>query len=596
MKRGLARLCASHGIQPSYLDMDGVERSVPEDTLAALAEVFGLDRPAREPPASIDEALAEPAAPRCHIPRALRKARLWGLTCQLPSLASSRNLGMGDFADLAALCRLAAAEGADFLGLNPLHALFWSDPGRISPFFPSNRRFLNPLYIAVDWVEGFTGLRPAEARAAARLRRPPLIDIPAVARLKDRVLRRLFEAYPWDGGSRRAFRRFCKAGGDALRAHALFEALSEAMVAEGHGAGWQAWPAALRDRRGPAVAAFRAAHAAAIDYHLWLQWLADAQLGRAQREAEQAGMRLGLYLDFAVGAAPDGSATWTDPELIVPSLSIGAPPDAFSTGGQDWGLAPLSPPRLADHDGLPFSETMRAVLQHAGAARIDHAMSLLRLWLIPRGRPATEGAYVRYPLSLLLAGMAQASRDARAIVIGEDLGVVPAGFRDLMAARHFHGYRVFYFEFGPEGLHDWAAWPADALACLATHDMPTFAGWWSGSDLDLRRALGMLTAKDLRRERRTREAERRALRDLLGGGADPVALSVALHGLIGRSPCRLVALQIEDALGLPDQVNIPGTIDEHPNWRRRLPVALDRLADHPGFRAHTAALRLARPR
>ncbi len=596
MSRDLAALCASHGIEPTFIDMNGVERSVPEETLTALAAAFGIDSRVRHSPPDIVQAGAETAPSECYVPEGLRDARVWGLTCQLPSLASARNLGMGDFADASTLCRTAAAEGADFLGLNPLHALFWSDPTRVSPFYPSNRRLLNPLYIAVDWIEGFAGLSPEEQSEADRLRQTALIDVAGVMRLKDRLLRRLYQRFPWDDRHRDAYASFCADGGDSLAAHALFEAISETMTAGGTGAGWPAWPAPLQDRRTAEVASFAAANRDRIDYHLWLQWLADRQLARVQRDARDAGMRIGLYIDFAVGTAPDGSATWTDPDLAIPGVSIGAPPDPFSAVGQDWGLAPLSPIRLADADCQPFADTLAAVLRHAGAARIDHAMSLARLWLIPRGATGKEGAYVRYPLSRLLARTAEESRRARAIMVGEDLGVVPEGFRALMAQHRIHSYKVLFFEQGPAGFHPPRDWPVDALACVATHDMPTFAGWSVGADIALRRQLGRLPEEADHAAQSTRRAEREALLRLLDGPVPPDELSPRLHAVVAASPCRLVALQAEDALGMTDQVNLPGTIDEHPNWRHRLPVAVDRIADSPGFRAHAAAMRAARPR
>lgn len=596
MKSAIARLCASHGIEPSYQDADGAERPIAQETLRALADALGIHAPAPRRPAGIAEARAETASPLCHVPRGLRRARIWGVTCQLSSLASKRNLGIGDFADLAALCRTLAATGADFVGLNPLHALFWSDSARVSPFSPSNRSFLNPMYLALDWIEGFAGLTAEEERQAKRLRQPALIDALAVAALKGGILRRLFATFPWGRRSTSSFEKFCADRGEALLNHARFEALSAEMVSQGHGAGWLTWPEAYRDRRSAEAARLCTERDEAVRFHRWLQWQSDRQLARVQRGARQAGMRLGLYLDFAVGTAADGSATWTDPETIVPSLSIGAPPDSFSTRGQDWGLAPLSPLCLAERDGSPFAATLAASMRHAGALRIDHAMSLARLWLIPRGMPATAGAYVRYPLSTLLARMAEVSQENRTIVIGEDLGVVPRGFRLLMEERHFHAYRVFHFEFDAQTGCDTEDWPVDALACIATHDMPTFHAWWSGGDLRLRERLGMLTGTDLRHTRNERAAERRALRRLLDADAGPGLLSPKLHAFVAASPCRLFAMQIEDALGVAAQVNLPGTINQHPNWRRRLPVPVDQVADHPGFRAHVAAVSDMRPR
>jgi len=591
----LARLCASHGIEPDYTGFDGRRRAVPAATLAALAEAFGLEAPGT-PPAGIEAARAEPDPPRCHLPAGLADARVWGLSCQLPSLVSARNLGMGDFADLAELAGIAAAQGADFLGVNPLHALFWSDPRRRSPFSPSNRRFLNPLYLAPEWIAGFEGLSAGEARQAARLRAAPLLDLPAVAALKDRLLRRLHRCFPADERERGDFEAFRAAGGRALARHALFEALSESWTAEGRGAGCAAWPAPWRDPGSAEVRDFAARRRDRVAYHLWLQWQADRQLARARDAAREAGMRVGLYLDFAVGAAPDGSAAWSDPALTVPGVSIGAPPDEFSAGGQDWGLAPLSPVRLAALDGRPLAEALAATLRHAGAIRIDHAMGVARLWLIPRGAPARDGAYVRYPLPALLARLAEASARAGALVIGEDLGVVPEGFRALMAERALHGYRVFLYERPGGALADPRAWTREALACFATHDMPTFAGWWRGADLDLRRELGMLDAAQRDAEQARRAADRDALRRRLGGPAHAAGLSPRLHAHLAASPCRLLALQLEDAIGVTEQVNVPGTVDEHPNWRRRLPVALERLAGDPGLAAHAAALRAVRPR
>ncbi|HET7408998.1 MAG TPA: 4-alpha-glucanotransferase [Paracoccaceae bacterium] len=588
----LARLCASHGIEPRYHGIDGAEQEVPEDTLRTLAEVFDLTAEAETAPAGIAEARAEIAPPRCFVPPVLQDARAWGITAQVASLVSDRNLGMGDFADLASLAQIAAAEGADFLGVNPLHAMFWSDPERISPFSPSNRRFLDPRYLAPDWIDGFDGLTPEEADHAARLRGTPRVQTPAAAVLKDRVLRRLFAR----AGPDPEFDAFVRKGGEALRAHALFETVSAAMVRDGHAAGWMGWPEPYQDCRSDEVHRLADQHPDDRRYHLWLQWQTDRQLARVQRTARESGMRIGLYLDIAVGAQSDGSASWTDPHLTVPELKIGAPPDPFSARGQDWGLAPLSPVVMRERRGEPLAEIMAAVMRHAGAVRIDHAMSLARLWLIPQGRAAVEGAYMRYPLSILLARLAETSQAARTMVIGEDLGVVPHGFRTLMADRALHSYKVWFFERGPDGLPDIAAWPADGLACLGTHDLHTTPGWIAGADIDLATDLGRIDPDDAGRALESRHDDRARLARLLGAEETGLSLSLALHRHMAASPCRLAALQIEDALGVEAQVNVPGTIDEYPNWRTRLPVPLDGLSDDHGFRAHTQAMRDARPR
>lgn len=588
----LASLCASHGIEPFWRGFDGREHQVPETTLAALAGIFGLHVEAPTPPAGIAAACAEADPPRCFLPPEFGDVRIWGVTCQVPSLASARNLGMGDFADLARLAEIAAAEGADFLGVNPLHAMFWADPERISPFSPSNRQFLNPLYLAPEWIDGFDGLTPEEADHVARLRGTPRVQTPASAALKDRVLRRLFARAAPDAD----LDAFVHDGGETLHAHALFEAVSAAMVRNGHGAGWMGWPEPFRDHASPEVASLAGRHADELRYHLWLQWQADRQLGSVQRTALDAGMRVGLYLDIAVGTQPDGSATWTDPHLTVPELKIGAPPDDFSTLGQDWGLAPISPVVMRERRGRPLAEIMSAVMRHAGAVRIDHAMSLARLWLIPRDREALAGAYMHYPLAILLARLAESSQAARALVIGEDLGVVPHGFRELMTRRALHSYKVWFFERGPEGLPDTGHWPADGLACLGTHDLHTVAGWVACADLDVRAQLGVIEPDRADALRRERVDDRARLARLLGAEPATLPLSLALHRHMAASPCRLAALQIEDALGVEAQVNVPGTIDEYPNWRTRLPVTLDDLDAEHSFREHARIMRETRPR
>ena len=570
----LARLCASHGIEPTYRGIDSREHVVPETTLAELAHIFGLTTEARTPPPGIDEALAERDPPQCFVPQALGDARAWGVTCQVASLCSARNLGMGDFADLARLARIAADEGADFLGINPLHAMFWSDPRRISPFSPSNRRQLNPVYVAPDWVDGFDGLLPDEADEAARLRAAPLIDGLGAGALKNRVLRRLFAAAPPDDPE---FDAFVREGGPALAAHARFETVSAVMAREGHGAGWLGWPAPYRDCNAPEVAELAELNQDEHVYHLWLQWQADRQLARVQRTALEAGMRVGLYLDIAVGAAADGSSSWTDPTRTVPELKIGAPPDDFSLSGQDWGLAPISPVIMSERQGAPVAEIMATVMRHSGAVRIDHAMSLARLWLIPFDKPALEGAYIRYPLSALLARLAEESQAARAIVIGEDLGVVPEGFRPLMAQRAIHSYKVWFFERGAHGLPEVESWPRHCPR-LPRHARHGDASRLGGGPRHRAARAPRLPRHGRLRQRRARPARRTRPASPAGSAprTDTFSLSLAMHAHMAASPCRLAALQVEDALGLEAQVNVPGTTDEYPNWRNRLPVAARR--------------------
>jgi 4-alpha-glucanotransferase len=350
-------------------------------------------------------------------------------------------------------------------------------------------------------------------------------------------------------------------------------------------------------------------------FHCFLQWVAERQLSRAQDRARAAGMRIGLYLDFAVGVAPDGSATWSDRALMVPGARIGAPPDYFNAAGQDWGLSPIAPAVLAERHIQPIRDALDTVLRHAGALRIDHAMSLYRLFWIAHGFTAADGAYVRYPFADLVRTVAQVSRARHAIVIGEDLGIVPDGFRQAMHQAEIQGYRVLFFEKRDDHFLPAAAYPREALACVTTHDTQTLAGWWSGHDLVTRAGIGMIDAAALERDKAERAHERRRLLGALEGegllppvlapvmraeaeaGFElPETLAVAMHRFIARTPSRLVAVAADDLAGALEQVNIPGTVDEHPNWRRKLPVDIEALAAMPLFMAVTEALREERPK
>lgn len=487
----LDRLAMAYGLVTRYRGADGRLFQVPETSVAALLEVLGHGAvPAEGFPVPQEPWPPPPEAPEgvtCHLPGFLTRGRVWGVTCQLYALRSQRNWGMGDFEDLARLGEMLAGRGADFLGINPLHALFMAAPERSSPFFPSHRSFLNPLYIAVDCVEGFI---PADVDAAALsgLRSVETLDYAAVGAAKLRALRHV-----WQRRRPSVPQAFLEQGGAELQRYALFEALSCFMVSEGFGAGWTSWPAAYEHSESQAVALFAHEYDGEVDFHLWLQWLAQEQLAAAKQRLKQAGMRIGLYLDLAVGTAPDGAATWSDRSLTVVGATIGAPPDSFNPLGQDWGLAPLSPAALFKSELMPLRRSYDAILSQAGALRIDHAMSVYRLFWIPEGATPAEGAYVLYPMDRILRALAAASQEARALIIGEDLGVVPAGFRDAMATVGMAGYRLFYFERSRTGgFKPPARWPRSALACLGSHDTPTFAGWWRGEDVLLRRSLELL--------------------------------------------------------------------------------------------------------
>ncbi|MFA5581939.1 MAG: 4-alpha-glucanotransferase [Paracoccaceae bacterium] len=589
-----------HGIVTRRRGPDGRTHDVPAATLGHILHALGVDPdtlPAA-PPAAHD--LCVPPDGRCYCPAWLEGSRAWGLFCQLYELRSARNAGIGDFRDLRDLAAIAAKAGADFLGINPLHALFGADPGRCSPFSPSNRRFLNPLYIALDDIEGVPPPEPVPDAG-------PLIDYPKVARDKYAALGQIFASRPFghDDQLRTDFDAFCVTGGAALHDHALFEAISHHMVAQGHGAGWTQWPEAFHDRRGRTVARFVRAHADAIRFQQWQQWLAARQLAQVQKTALAAGMRIGLFLDLAVGDAPDGSAVWGAPGAVLAELRIGAPPDIFATDGQDWGLAVPHP--QAGQGAHKFRAMIDAQLGAAGALRMDHVMGLWQLFVIPEGASPAMGAHLRYAFADRLRLLAAQSHRHRALVIGEDLGFVPDGFREAMQAAGIFSYRIMQFEQDDAGFTPPGSYPQWAMACLSTHDLPTLAGWWQAEDIRLRAAHGLAdagvddyTARTLARRAMIAALADEAILPADRAAADapvlPVAVLVAAHRFIARTPAKLAGVRLADLVGPWQATNLPGTTDSYPNWRRRAPVPVDQIAAHPRFRAVTEAMMDERPR
>ena len=553
----------------------------------------------------------------CHIPGWLAETRVWGISLQLYEVRSRRNWGIGDFSDLATFCDVAAETGADFVGLNPLHALFLADPDRCSPFSPSSRRFLNPLYIAVDAVAGYEPSGPVVAKARA-LSALPTVDYAQVAALKITALRQIWSRDGWrdDPGAAAAFDLYCAQRGEALRMHALFEALSEEMVARGFGCGWREWPVAYADPRCDAVAAFTRENSDEVRFQCWLQWLCETQLEKAATIARGAGMRIGLYLDFAVGEAPDGSATWTDRDAYVVDQSVGAPPDYFSAYGQDWGLTPLSPKNLARTGCAAFAEPVDTAMRFGGALRIDHVMALERLFFVPEGHSPADGTYVDYPTEALMDVLARLSNKHHSLVIGEDLGVVPEGFRERMATRGILSYRIAYFEKDEARFKPAQAYPELAIACLSTHDLAPLRAWWRGDDIRLRHGIGAIDAEMAAVQTKERAAERVSLVDALDqsdalapeeakiyaaaaeepGEFLPPGFAAAMHRFIALTPCKLAAARLADLSGDDRPTNLPGTVDAYPNWRFKCPVLLEDLPRDERFGRITGALAAIRPR
>jgi 4-alpha-glucanotransferase len=498
--------------------------------------------------------------------------RAWGLAVQLYALRRPGDGGLGDLAALRDLAVAAAKHGAAAIAISPIHAQFAALPGHFGPYSPSSRVRLNVLH---------TGLTVADIAED----RDGLIDWPDAAGRRMAVLRAAFD--PADAG----FVAYRRTASDGLESHARFEMLH---ALQG-GRRWQEWPAELRSPDSAAVDDLARRHPLEVSFHAWLQWRAEASLDAAQDAARRAGMAIGLIADIAVGTDPSGSDAWCRQGELLQGLTVGAPPDLYNAG-QDWGVSTFSPHGLVRNGFAGLLDLLRAGMAHAGGVRIDHAMGLARLWVVPHGMDAAEGAYIRFPLADMMRLIRLESRRHRAIVLGEDLGTLPQGFADRVAGEGMAGMRVLWFERDGDRLRAPADWTPGAAAMTSTHDLATVAGWWSGRDLAWRDRLGRLDAD----AQATRQTERAALWDAFtasGAASGPppapeeaakVADAASAH--IGKSGCMLALLPIEDALALTEQPNLPGTIDEHPNWRRRLPLAADELLSRPDVAARLAAL------
>ena len=495
--------------------------------------------------------LAEP--PRLALP-----PRRWGVTLPLFALWDGAQAGMGTYSRLGDLAQGLAPHGAAFLGINPIHAGFPEDPGNYSPYAPSHRRRLNTLHVATGQALPDTG---------------PLIDHARTIPAQRAGLESAFAAFPGDP----AFDAWRQAGGAALEEFVTHQALSAV-----HGAYWGDWPRPLQDPASPEVQAFARQNAPRLRFHAWAQWMAETQLLDAQSRARAAGMDFGLYLDIAVGTHPHGAETWAERGLFAQGVSLGAPPDLLGPSGQRWGLSPMRPDVLRATGYAAFAQTLRAQLRFCGLLRIDHILGLERSFWLPDGLP---GLYVAMPRDELLAVVKIEAARAGASVIGEDLGTIPDGLRGALDAAGVLGCRVAMFERDWDGTRDFlppGAYAPTALASWGTHDLPTWAGWRQGRDIDWRARLGEVP--DEAAARAARAAEVAAFDTLTGGSG-----LTALHQHLAQAASALVAVQGEDLAGAVEQVNLPGTVHEHPNWRRRLPLPLSGLISADSL-AETGAL------
>ncbi len=498
---------------------------------------------------------------KCWLPQDLRT---WGWAVQLYAARSRESWGIGDFGDLDRLAAWSANElGAGMMLVNPLSAATPITPQQASPYYPTSRRFFNPLWLHMDWIEGANAQTIPHfnelAQAGRDLNQHRLIDRDRVFHLKMEALNLLWRQFRGDA----AFDTFCQEHGADLNRYAVFCAL-----AQRYKTGWHTWPDEYKHPDSSAVAAFAREHDSQVRFHKWLQWLLDAQLARCAE-------RIALMQDLPIGVDPDGADAWAWQDFIAEGIGVGAPPDEFNTQGQDWGLPPFIPWKLRAAGYEPFIQTIRAGFRNGGGLRIDHVMGLFRLFWIPNGVPASKGAYVRYNADEMLAIVALESERARAYVVGEDLGTVEEGAREKLAEHGVLSYRLLWFEKDePE------TYPREALSALTTHDLPTVAGLWTGSDLQKQSDLGLKPNR-----KSTAEIVDR-LKACTGLAADaPIGEVVAgAYELLSKAPCRILTAALDDALCVEERPNVPATMsDKNPNWSVALPIPIDDLmaADLP---------------
>ena len=567
----------------AYRDWQGRKIQVSDQTLEAVLAVLGSAPPPAPawPGAAADRAsvpLAAPWHPADHPAAPSGPRSGWGFTVQLYSVRSSRSWGHGDLRDLADLATWSGRElGAAFVLINPLHAAEPVPPVSASPYLPMSRRFVSPLYLRVEDIPEYALLPSARrqriAALAAPLRAsnssPALIDRDAVWTAKRAALE-IVQDWPLAPARRAAFRRFIVREGQALDDWAAWCALAEI-----HGPDWRSWPAALQSPRSVTVAAERTRLHARIEFHAWLQWAAQAQRAAAQAAARAAGMSIGVIGDLAVGAHPGGADAWAQQDVLARGMSVGAPPDEFNPRGQDWALPPWHPGLLEAAGYQPLADLVRAGFTDSGGLRADHVMGLFRLWWVPAGMTADQGAYVRYRHEAMVGLLAGEAARAGGVAIGEDLGTVEQWMRDYLAARRVLGTSMLWFERRADGTPlPPRRWRRDCLATVGTHDVPPAAAFLTGEHVALRSRLGLLTGS-LAAEREHAAAAVSAWRDALAGQGllspdatpSPAEFTLALYGYLARTPASLIGVSLADAVGDHRPQNLPGTTDQYPNWR-----------------------------
>ncbi len=608
------RIEREDGLRETYrIDADALRG---ESAVACDGRAFRLDRfrlplqPAGRHRLWLDgsdaSCLLTVAPQRCHVPDFFEEgSRRFGLAAHLYALRDADAHGVGDFGTLSRFARLAGLSGASTVGLNPLHAMFAEQRERASPYQPSHRSFVDPIYIDLRQLEALAKYaQPSDFGETIRhaLNAGASVDYPAVWALKKSALEACFAAFETAcangqcGDLRTEFEEFIGLGGAALDRFARHETIAETMP----GLTWPSWPASLQDCDSDASRAFVAQRLTRHRFHLFLQWLCDRQLDASAHAASRAGLSLGFLGDLAVGMAPDGAEAWGNRGALARGVSVGAPPDPLGPDGQNWGLPPLDPLRLAPLGFAPFIDPIAANMRHAGVLRIDHVLGLARLFWIPDGAKAGQGAYISYPVDHLIGQIALESTRNKCLIVGEDLGTVPEGLTEKLSDATILSYRVLWFEREGEQFRAPASYPARALACVSTHDLPTLRGWWSGEDHLERRRLGLMDDAALFDALANRAHEKREVIACLARSGFPaspdteapldLATAAALHAFLASSPSWLMLAQADDLAGESIAVNLPGTDRERPNWRRRIELDVDQMFDSDLARRILAAL------
>ena len=501
----------------------------------------------------------------------MQDVRWWGWTIQLYASRSKNSWGIGDFRDLADFASFASHDGARFGIVNPLHAGLPNLPQEPSPYYPSSREFRNPLYLRIEDIPGADLVEGIDAltKAGRALNSDRIIKRDEVWTLKIDALRKIFAATTLAED----FDEFVERQGESLVKYATFCALSDR-----HGRPWQQWPTELRHPSGDAVAVFSQENAHDVRFHQWVQWLCE-------RQFVEASVHMPFVQDLAIGVNPAGADGWLWQDVMALGVRVGAPPDEFNTRGQDWGIPPLDPWKLRAANYEPFIRTVRAALATGGGVRIDHVMGLFRLYWIPEGASPTEGTYVSYPWRDLLAIIALESTRSGGIVVGEDLGTIEKYMRSELTLRNILSYKLLWFENGSP-----AKYPVSTLGAITTHDLPTIAGLFSNRDLEIQKSLNLNPKDDS-----APKLKRRVLALLGAEAGTPIdEITARAHHLLAQAPSAIVAATVEDALGLEERPNYPGTTTEWPNRSVALPIDVEQWPLTRGYQQTVAAFRTAR--